>query len=100
VTSHDATFYIQVLPEFGRFAVNGKRPVTGIKPVTMTQKAPSRPQGGTVLVKLTLRIPDSAFYPLRPEAVIVVPEDMVEINPVVDVVVSDPREDADETPLA
>ena len=101
MTSHDATFYVQVQPEFSRYHPAGKPPsVTGLKPVTMTQKAPSRPKGGTVLIKLILRIPDSAFHPLRPEAVIVIPEDMVQASPVIGVEVSDPREEPDDNPAS
>ena len=68
----DATFYAQVEPEWSTYITsNGERALRGAKVVTITQKKPTRPKGGTVLVKLTIRVPESAFMPLRPEA----PED-------------------------
>lgn len=75
--AHDATFYVQVEPEWGW---GQDPPVNRIKAAGVTQKKPTRPKPGTVLVKLTLRIPDNAFKPLRPEAVVVVPEDMTVAN--------------------
>jgi hypothetical protein len=86
----DATFYAQVEPEFSRWAdVDGNREVQGAKVVTVTQKRPQRPRGGTVLVKLTIRVPEAAFLPLRPEAIVVIPEDMTVVAPV-EVVAEDP----------
>ncbi len=80
----DATFYAQVEPEWSTYITsNGERALRGAKVVTITQKKPTRPKGGTVLVKLTIRVPESAFMPLRPEAIVVVPEDMVQTNPIV-----------------
>jgi hypothetical protein len=98
--SHDATFYVQIEPSFGRYTDDaGRRKVYSLRAVNITQKSPSHPRGGAVLIKLTLRIPDAAFQPLRPEAVIVVPEDMIQINPVIDVEVTDAhQEDHSETP--
>lgn len=78
--SHDAECYVQIEPEFTSY---GNPPsVLRIKPTTMTQKRPAKQRGGSVLVKLTIRIPDAAFLPLRPKAVIVIPEDMVTIEPI------------------
>jgi hypothetical protein len=67
------------------------RGVTRRTPARMTTRRPDRPKGGTVTVKLTLDIPDSAFYPLSPEAVIVVPESMVLVTPI-QVIAEDPQE--------
>jgi hypothetical protein len=79
----DATFYAQVEPEWSRYVSHqtGLRDVRGAKVVTITQKRPERHRGGTVLVKLTIRVPEAAFQPLRPEA-IVIPEDMTVTTPV------------------
>jgi hypothetical protein len=66
----DATFFVQVEPDW---FVTGKR-LRGARAVRLTQSRPSRPVGGTVLTKLTIRLPRSAFMPLLPEAVVVVPE--------------------------
>lgn len=76
------TFYAQVEPEFYTSYGGTKQHLRSIKVARITQKRPGRPVGGTVLVKLTLEIPDQAFLPLEPEAVIKVPASMVEINPI------------------
>jgi len=79
----DATFYAQVEPEWSRWANTvGEQRLVGAKVVTITQKKPAKPRGGTVLVKLTIRLPHGAFLPLRPEAVVVVPEDMTVTEPI------------------
>lgn len=89
---HDATFYAQVEPEWGHYRdSNGDLPVRGAKVARITQKRPDSPIGGTVLVKLTIRIPDAAFLPLRPAAVIVIPEDMTSVTPL-EVIAEDPHE--------
>lgn len=79
----DATFWVQVEPEWNRWSdrETGKD-VYAAKAVNMTQKRPDRPKSGTVLTQLTIRMPKSAFAPLVPEAVIVVPESMIAINPI------------------
>lgn len=80
----DATFYAQVEPDWSGYASTstGERALVGAKVKRITQARPERPAGGTVLVKLTLRLPDSAFRPLRPEAVVVVPESSTLATPV------------------
>lgn len=84
----DATFFAQVDPEWRNYY--GQEPtLVGARVVTITQKRPRKPKGGTVLVKLTIRVPDAAFLPLRPEAIVVVPEDMTVVTPL-EVEASDP----------
>lgn len=78
----DATFYAQVEPEWGHAYGDHEPPLRRVKVVRMTQTKPGRPLGGTVMVKLTLRIPESAFRPLRPEAVVVIPEDSTVAQPI------------------
>lgn len=78
--THDATMYVQLEPEFWTF--RGETKVRDIRAVRMTQKRPVHQRGGTVLVKLTIRVPDNAFLPLRPEAIVVVPESMTSAEPV------------------
>lgn len=81
--SHEATFYVQIEPEWSRWVnSNGDRWIRALKAAGMTQRWPNRPRPGTVTVKVSVRIPDAAFLPLRPEAVIVLNEDMVEVNPI------------------
>lgn len=43
-----------------------------------TQKRPEIVEPGCVVVKVRVRIPASAFEPLQPEAVVTVPEDLVQ----------------------
>lgn len=83
MSSHDATFYVQIEPEWSRWTnSDGERTLRGIKAVALTQKKPDRPRSSVVVTKLTVRVPDAAFLPLRPEAIVVVPEDMVVTSPV------------------
>lgn len=51
--------------------------------VGSTVKRPDRPKAGTVVVKVTLRIPAAAFNPLRPEAVVLIPASLTDPHPVV-----------------
>lgn len=86
----DATFYAQVEPDWSGYTTGaGDRVLRGAKAVAITQKRPSRPKSGSVLVKLTVRIPAAAFLPLRPEAIVVIPEGMTVTTPV-EVVAEDP----------
>lgn len=83
INHHDATFYVQIEPEWSSYANReGERALTGIKATAITQKRPTRPRHGAVLTKLTVRIPDAAFLPLRPEVIVVIPEDMVVTSPI------------------
>lgn len=77
--THDATFYVQLEPDF--FAYPSEH-VRSIKAVRMTQQRPESPKPGTVVVKLTTRVPDAAFRPLQPEAVIEIPTDLTDAHPV------------------
>jgi hypothetical protein len=86
----DATFYAQVEPDWGWAPSGQDRPVRGAKVVAITQKRPGKQKSGTVLTKLTIRLPKAAFMPLRPEAIVVIPEDMTVTEPV-EVIAEDPR---------
>lgn len=89
----DATFYAQVEPTFGRTWSSATSEwvdtVKDAKVVGLTQKRPERPRRGTVTVKLTIRVPEAAFLPLRPEAIVVIPEDMTVTTPL-EVIAEDP----------
>jgi hypothetical protein len=75
----DTTFYLQVEPEWGMYrSANGDLQLVGAKAARITQKQPDPPKGGSVVVKLTVRVPSSALLPLRPP-VVEVPEDRIEI---------------------
>lgn len=65
----EATFYVTVEPEFlRRYDSNSNPRIRSIKATKITQNRPGRTPG--VVVKLTVKIPDAAFLPLAPEAVI------------------------------
>lgn len=86
----DATFYAQVEPVWSDYVNrDGDWVLRGAKVVNVTQKRPNRQKGGTVLLKLTVRVPAGAFLPLRPEAIVVIPEDMTVTAPV-EVIAEDP----------
>jgi len=82
----DATFFAQVEPTFGRRYDHERceivEYVTKAKVVAVTQTRPERPRRGVVVTKLTIRIPEAAFLPLRPEAIVVIPEDMTAPYPI------------------
>lgn len=70
----DATFYAQIEPSFYRRYRQTDAPrLHSIQATRITQKRPAKPMPGCVVVKLTVRIPDAAFLPLAPEAVIEIP---------------------------
>ncbi|WP_193596101.1 hypothetical protein [Microbacterium sp. YJN-G] len=78
-----ATVYLQVAPEISRYYPrDDPRGINGAKVVGSTQKRSSAPRAGTVEVKLTVEIPKAAFLPLRPEAIVVVPESMTTPHPI------------------
>lgn len=74
----DATFYVLV-----------QRTSTGAKALRLSQGKPYNPPRGTVTCSLTLRLPKSAFLPPIPVALIVIPEDMIDSAPPVEVEASD-----------
>lgn len=83
----EATVYLQVQPEYTYWAKNRREfdkpgSIDGAKIVGFTQNKPQKPKPGTVEVKITLQIPKAAFLPLRPEAVVVVPETLTQPHPV------------------
>jgi hypothetical protein len=85
---HDAEVWLQVqgktrLPWYQEKRDGaGEVVVDSIKVAAMTQSRPSPPRRGCIAVKVTLRIPDGAFLPFSPEAVITVPENMVVRGPI------------------
>jgi hypothetical protein len=89
----DATFYVQIEATRTRWRTNaaGEPAVDSAKAVRITQSRPRTQAPDTVMVKLTVRLPVAAFDPLRPEAVVVVPESLTEAAPV-EVVAIDPHD--------
>ena len=66
-----AVCYLQVEPTFWGWSSEPK--LRDISVQRVTQKQPRNPIPGCVVVKVTLDIGDAAFYPLTPEATVVIP---------------------------
>lgn len=91
--SVDATFYVQLAPEWERFweDEDGNKILSRAKLAGSTISKPGKPRSGTVLLKLTVRVPAGAFLPLAPQAVVVIPEGMTTTEPIM-VVAEDPND--------
>ncbi|MFI5426094.1 hypothetical protein [Aeromicrobium sp. UC242_57] len=82
--THKATFYAQVKAKRGYGTRNpdtGLRPVSEIRLAKTTQSYPGTRDTDTVIVKLTVEVPDTAFDPLLPNAVVTIPEGMT-VHPI------------------
>lgn len=89
-----ATFYVQIEPEWSSWMTDGEgeKVLESATAVRLTKKRPDRPKPGTVTAKLTMVLPSNAFLPLRPAAVITVPADALETNPL-EITVENPEDD-------
>jgi hypothetical protein len=74
----DATAFIVVKAQRGAYRINGKRPVYSAKITQSRQSRPPKLGAEEVAVKVTVRLPKAAFDPLEPEALVVVPEELVQ----------------------
>lgn len=70
----EAKVYLQIKPTRPSWS----RTISGAALAGATQKKPEVQKPGTVLIKLKVRLPIAAFEPLQPEAVVVVPESLVQ----------------------
>lgn len=61
----------------------------GLQVVKATDKKPKVVPGGAVIVKVRLNMPMAAFTPLEPEAVVTIPEELVQHPVTVEAVASD-----------
>lgn len=91
-----ATVYLQVQPEYSWWAKQRKEldtanAIEGAKVVGLTQTKSQKPRPETVEVKITVELRRGAFLPLRPEAIVVIPETLTQPNPVT-VEAGDPNE--------
>lgn len=82
-----ATVYLQVEPQYSYWAKHRREfdkpeSLEGAKIVGYTLNKPQKARPGTVEVKITVEIPKGAFLPLRPEAIIVIPESLTQPHPV------------------
>ncbi|ARC56010.1 hypothetical protein AS850_02845 [Frondihabitans sp. 762G35] len=89
--SVQATVYLQLEPVHNYLPRDNPQSLIGAKVVGLTQKKAAKPRGGTVEVKLTIQVPKGAFLPLRPEAVIVIPQELTQAHPIT-VDATDPNE--------
>lgn len=90
----DATFYAQVEPRNIRTRWDSVKhanvpTVDTAAVVTITQQRPTKPKSGCVVVKLTLRVPESVFLPLQPAAVIDLPDTLGTANALIEVEAED-----------
>ncbi|PXY33582.1 hypothetical protein BAY59_10905 [Prauserella coralliicola] len=58
--------------------VRAGRYVSDLKVVKSTQRKPEIVEPGCVVVKIELRVPRAAFQPLKPSAIVTVPEELVQ----------------------
>lgn len=82
-----ATVYLQVQPEYTWRAKQTRKfdepsAIESAKVVGYTQNKAQNPKPGTVEVKITVELPKGAFLPLRPEAIVVIPETLTQPHPV------------------
>lgn len=92
-----ATVYLQVQPEYNYWAKQRREldtpaAIEGAKVVGSTQNKTQKPRPGTVEVKITVELPKAAFLPLRPEAIVIVPESLTTPHPI-EVEASDANEE-------
>jgi hypothetical protein len=74
VTAH---VYLQIE---GSLTASGS--VQGAKVIAATQKPPTAPRAGTVLVRVDVRLPELAFQQLMPTAVVEIPDGWWTTTPV------------------
>ena len=79
----DATGYLILRGVRSRY---GDKSVHTAKFGRTVQSAPGRLERDDVAVKITVRLPSAAFDPLRPEALVIVPEELVQRPVVVEAV--------------
>lgn len=84
--THDTTFFVQIKKHDQSRYRNGKYISTSA--VKITQDEPVRLESGCVAIKLTVRLPEEAFHPITPSAVIDVPSSLVQ--PQMHIIVEDP----------
>ncbi len=61
-----------------RYPYGVERPIRGAKVIAVHQNKPTTLRGDQVAIKVTIELPAAAFDPLHPEAVIVVPPELIQ----------------------
>ncbi len=72
-----ATFYLQIRPE-----LNWRGEIVGAKVVNCTQQKPNNQVSGTVLTKMSVKMPSSVFKPLEPAAEITLTDERTSYKPI------------------
>ena len=73
-----ATAYLVVQGKRRSWAVNGKYPIDSARVTAARQSAPDKLPADAIVMKVKVQLPKRAFEPLEPEALIVVPEELVQ----------------------
>jgi len=63
--------------------------VDGARVVAITQKRPDKPKSGCIVVELTIRIPEAAFLPMQPTAIIDIPDTFTAVSALIEADVED-----------
>jgi hypothetical protein len=86
MTAHRATAYLIVKAERSRYVSadreTGLRPVGAVKIIGSRQGRPAKLERDEVAIKVTVEIPDAAFQPFSPSALVVVPTDLALPGPI------------------
>lgn len=73
-----ATVYLVVRGERYKWSGLRPKPITGAKVTALRQSKPEHLGLDEVVVKVKVELPKRAFEPLEPEALIVVPEELIQ----------------------
>lgn len=73
--THTATFYVQIRAKRSHWNPDQ---IERLGAVRVSQTKPDEVLPGCVVIKLNVRIPDAAFEPFQPEAVIDIPAELVQ----------------------
>ena len=86
MSNHRATAYLIVKAERSRWGradpETGLASVDSVKVTGSRQTRPTKLERDEIAVKVTVEIPDAAFEPLTPSALIVVPTDLAMRGPI------------------
>lgn len=67
--------------------------VDGLRVVAFTQKRPDKPRAGCIVVELTIQMPEAAFLPMQPTAIIDIPDTFTAISALIEVEAEDQNEE-------
>lgn len=87
MSTHDATFYVRIKAKRGRAYYANT--IEGVQATSLTQTKPASLGKDEVAIKLTVRLPDAVFDALTPEAVVIVPAELVQQRVEVDATAGD-----------